>query len=207
MRLLIVRHGETEANLGLVIQGHSPNSLSARGKQQAIKLGERLQGELIDAAYSSDLVRARETAEIISSVSGISIKYRSELRERCYGIFQSRPVAEYELALSTSGLARQSFAPDQGESLRDLEARVLSFLETILSMHANETVLVVAHAGPNRTLLKLLLNKSYDEWLTIEQDNACFNAIEISSGHIDPLVLNCTAHLVAVGVSPLGVHE
>ena len=81
MQLVIVRHGETEANVGRVIQGHSGNNLSERGRQQAQCLAERLRHETIDYVYCSDLLRARETAEILANVVRAPIEHTALLRD------------------------------------------------------------------------------------------------------------------------------
>ncbi len=195
MRLIIVRHGETAENIGRIIQGHRNNSLSLRGKEQVRRLAHRLKDQQIDVLYSSDLRRAKETAEIISAEINLKIETAIQLRERCCGEFEGQSVVEYEKALAASGLAKEAFIPFGGESLVDLEKRVSAFLSSIFSDQTTKTVLLVAHSGTNRAILKLLLNKDFADWLLLEQDNACINIFEISVDKVKAVLLNCTAHL------------
>ena len=207
MRLIIVRHGETEANLERVLQGHRGNSLSERGREQAANLARRLAEEKIDLIYTSDLRRAAETADYISSETGVAALRSPLLRERCYGEFEGRSIDEYESALAASGLTREAFMPQKGESLRDLESRVSEFLYSVLRTAKGKTVLLIAHTGTNRALLKVLLRMNFEECLTIAQDNTCVNILTVAEDSVNPLVLNCTAHLESCGFAALGVCE
>lgn len=208
MKLLLVRHGETEANLLGVLQGHTPVPLGDRGIEQAKKLGERLREVRIDAAYSSDLPRAAQTAEEIVKFHNLKVMYTPQLRERSYGVFQGRPVTEYELAFSRSGLPRDAFRPEGGENYEDVVVRVKQFFAGVLLEHPEETVLFVAHSGTNRVLLRFLLRRPDAELLSIAQDNTCLNEIEISAtGKVTELRLNCTAHLPAGMFQPFGMQE
>jgi broad specificity phosphatase PhoE len=195
MRLLIVRHGETDANCRQVLQGHLDNPLNENGKAQARMLGQRLSDEAIDALLCSDLRRARETAEIIAAETGSTPELCTLLRERCYGEFEGLPVADYKNALTASCLSREEFVPQGGESLFDVEERVRAFLTTTLTERKAGTLLLVAHSGTNKALLKVLLRQPSAEWTSIEQDNACLNIIELSEDPPKAVVLNCTLHL------------
>ncbi len=91
---LIVRHGETEWNAQGRIQGHTDVGLSEQGQQQARLVAQRLAGETIDLAYSSDLSRAKETAEIILDGREVPFHTTPRLRERYYGVFEGLPAEE-----------------------------------------------------------------------------------------------------------------
>lgn len=209
MRILIVRHGETEENIHQVLQGQSHNALSKNGKLQASALAKRLKGERIDGLYSSDLKRARETSEIISEATMLPIIYMEELRERNYGEFQGKAVKDYELAVSVSGLDNHLFRPTGGESYGELEQRVISAFQSIVVDHKNEVVMMVSHSGPIKILLKLLLSASHANLFPIEQQNACINIIdyfpEITKA--EPVVLNCIKHLDHANIHGLGMYE
>ena len=93
-RFLIVRHGETAWNADGRIQGHSNTALSEHGIQQARATASRLADVAIDAAYSSDLVRASETARILLEGRDTPLVQTAELRERYYGVFEGLTVDE-----------------------------------------------------------------------------------------------------------------
>lgn len=214
MRLILVRHGETAANVDRILQGHSQNSLSARGRKQVALLADRLRGENITHVYSSDLLRAQESAMPLASVLGLGVVDRIDLRERCYGVYEGRAVAEYDHDLAQSGLSREQFRPLSGESLEDLRERIKRFLEFLWHRHSGQSVLVVAHTGPNKMITKLLLGKGYSDWLSIAQDNAAvsifefagsFSAVGVAS--VNPLLLNCTQHLSSMLKLPAIAYE
>lgn len=208
LRLVMVRHGETEANVGRVLQGHLDNPLSERGYEQVTHLGKRLLQEKVEIIYSSDLRRAQATANAFAELAQLPVSIDPRLRERSYGEFEGQPVTNYETALLAAKVSREAYAPRGGESLLDVEKRVSSFLEYLIAQHLGKTVLTVAHAGTNRMLLKLLLKKDFSAWLTLQQDNACVNILEIGSdAQVQEIILNCVSHLGAMGHLQMPVYE
>lgn len=205
MRLFIVRHGETEANAARILQGHAQNPLSEHGRAQARALAARLKHEQIHACFASDLARARETADIIAREAGLSVIECREIRERSYGEFEGRPAADYEAALSASGLSRELFRPERGENSGDLEKRVGFFLRWVTAQHAENNVLVVSHSGTNKMLLQLLLRQNAHKF---EQDNACVSILQLEadrSVHVE--VINSVTHLEVCGLRHLSRYE
>ena len=86
--LLLVRHGETDWNAEGRLQGHTDRPLNDYGRTQARRLAEQLHGDGIAAIYASDLVRARETAEILSERLGLPVLLDADLRERNWGSWE-----------------------------------------------------------------------------------------------------------------------
>jgi broad specificity phosphatase PhoE len=208
MHLLLVRHAETESNTRKILQGHADTPLTARGLEQAGRLAQRLTGRRIDAVYSSDLLRARRTAEIVMQGRDVVMQFDERLRERCFGEFQGRAVSDLESALKASGLTRDVFRPVAGENYGDVEVRISAFLEHACARHAGSTVLVVSHSGTNRVILRKLLQRSTGELLRFDQDNTCVNEIKISAdGTAEAVIVNCLAHLDAEQYTRLGAHE
>jgi broad specificity phosphatase PhoE len=208
MKLLLVRHAETESNVGNVLQGHLDIPLTNRGLQQAERLAKRLQERHIDAVYSSDLLRARQTTEIIIGKRPLTVSYDVNLRERHYGEFQGRPVSELDKAFRASGLLRESFRPDGGENYHDVEIRVTAFLDSILKEHNDLTVLVVGHSGTNRIILRRLLQRPFAELLDFEQENTCINELNIKTDFtVETVMLNCLQHLQGLQYVQLGAQE
>jgi probable phosphoglycerate mutase len=95
-RVVAVRHGETEWNAEMRMQGQLDTGLSARGRWQAGRVAEALAGEGIEAIFASDLVRAHHTAKAIAAVVGLPIATDAALRERSFGIFQGHTYAEID---------------------------------------------------------------------------------------------------------------
>ena len=94
MKIYIVRHGETEENLGGILQGHLPGKLTQTGIDQANLLSERLKVEKFACVYSSDLARAKDTANIISKYHTCPVYHVIELRERDLGSFAGKKYEE-----------------------------------------------------------------------------------------------------------------
>jgi probable phosphoglycerate mutase len=150
-RILAVRHGETAWNRESRIQGHTDIALNEHGRWQATRLAQALRDEPIAACYASDLSRARATAQAVANALGQSVATHTGLRERCFGQFEGQTWAELEAAWPTETQAWRKrlpdFAPPGGESLRQLQARVVAAVGELAARHAGEQVLMVVHGG------------------------------------------------------------
>ena len=150
-RVIAIRHGETAWNADARMQGHLDIALNDTGRWQAGQLAAALAGEGIAAIYSSDLARARETAEIVASVIGGSVSIEPALRERCFGVFQGLKFNEIERRWPEDArrwISREpDFAPSGAETLRVFCARATAAAALIAQAHAGQTILLVAHGG------------------------------------------------------------
>src|SRR5213078_2372373 len=86
--LLLVRHGETDWNAAGRLQGHTDRPLSDYGREQARRLADELSSEGVDAIYTSDLARARETAEIVAERLHLPVVLDPDLREKNWGTWE-----------------------------------------------------------------------------------------------------------------------
>jgi broad specificity phosphatase PhoE len=143
--LLIVRHGETDWNAERRWQGHADIPLNARGREQAQALAEELADERVDAIYTSDLSRARDTAEIVGTRVGVPVVVVAGLREVDVGPIEGLTAEE-----------ASAFDGWQGESRESHSARVLGALDEIAERHPDEHVLVVTHGGSMRRMYEQL---------------------------------------------------
>ncbi|MCX7662573.1 MAG: histidine phosphatase family protein [Tepidimonas fonticaldi] len=150
-RILAIRHGETAWNRDARIQGQIDIPLNDTGHWQAERTAAALADEPIDALYSSDLSRARQTAEAIARQRGLAVQTHPGLRERHFGAFQGRTWAELEQAhpdVVHAWKARvPDFAPPGGESLLALRARVEAAFAELAARHPGQAIAVVAHGG------------------------------------------------------------
>jgi broad specificity phosphatase PhoE len=181
-RLLLVRHGQSEYNVAGRFAGFVDIGLTEAGYLQAARLRARLASEPIDAVYSSDLQRARRTAEIALEGRSISITTCPELREIHYGDVEGLPFAEMksrypELAaqLSTSELG---LAFPGGETFTAFVDRVVTFKERLAKHLTSDTVLIVAHGGPLRALMCAMLGISQTSWWQLSVDNASLSIVQ-----------------------------
>ena len=146
-RIILARHGETDWNLERRWQGHSDRPLNETGLAQAEELAEELAGESIAAVYSSDLVRAHETARIVAARLGLDVVAVPGLRERQFGSWEGLRDVEVEHCFPGA------HGPPDGETREEMLRRVLESIEAIAAAHDGETVLVVCHGGPIRAAL------------------------------------------------------
>jgi probable phosphoglycerate mutase len=146
---LLVRHGETDWNFERRVQGHADRPLNETGRAQARALADELAGEPIDAVYSSDLVRAHETARIVAERLGLDVIALPDLREKHFGTWEG--LTDREI-LARFPDARRGHWGD-AETTEDVARRVLGALRRIAQTHPKGRVLVVAHGGPVRAAL------------------------------------------------------
>ena len=147
LKLIIVRHGETEENARKILMGHLHGRLSRKGRQQAKEVGLALRNYDLDRIYSSDLSRAIDTTNAISKHhNDVSITYSKALREQSYGIFQGKKL---HLMLNHPDYMRlrDKFRPKGGESLNQLRARVYRLIKGLAKKYPNDTILLSAHSG------------------------------------------------------------
>ncbi|MBN2428136.1 MAG: histidine phosphatase family protein [Deltaproteobacteria bacterium] len=197
MKLIIVRHGETLANINKIIQGQLPGELSPNGRLQAGLLAERLKTEPISHIWSSPLARAYETAREIAAFHKIVVDTLPELKERRFGTLEGESFEAYFHALEESGQPFFSFHPPGGESLQGLEERIRPLINKLKVLPPGATILIIAHGIINKIILKVLLEKSFDDWQQIRQDNTCVNILNTNrqTGKLESALLNCTSHL------------
>ena len=150
--LWLVRHGQTDWNLTGRWQGQAAEApgLNDTGRAQVLTICEQLKGRRLSAIYSSDLLRAHQTAALIAESLGLPVTLEPRLREINLGSWEGMPSEEIEekYSLELAERARnpvQARAPN-GESPREVAERVLVAINEIASKHRDESILIVSHA-------------------------------------------------------------
>lgn len=165
MNLYFVRHGESEANTRHVISnGRSMFGLTPRGRQQAEALAERLRSTPFMAMYSSPILRARQTADILSIAFGIFYQMTEALREYDCGILEEKDDEEswgYHRRYFEDWVLRNNYAskPEGGECFLDIRERFVPFVENLIqnSPSKDDNVLLIGHGGLFLLMLPLVL--------------------------------------------------
>ncbi len=155
MKLLLIRHGQTDWNVAGKIQGITDIELNDTGRKQAKVLNEQLLKETIDVILSSPLKRARETAEIIAEGRDIPIVLKQELQERYFGKLEGKTRSDFDFYELWNYKLNKQYADI--ERIGDLFKRVQGFLEKLKKEYRDKTVLVVTHGGvavPIRVILE-----------------------------------------------------
>jgi len=164
MRLLLVRHGQTDWNEEDRFQGQSNIPLNDIGILQAQALSARLADEKIHRVFVSDLSRARQTANIIAERHHCTMIILPELREMFFGEWEGLTYAqiqkEYPEILEKWQSDTLKVAPPGGENLQVFAQRIQKFVQNIQMSHAKDTVLMVAHGGTLQVFLCLALKLS-----------------------------------------------
>jgi broad specificity phosphatase PhoE len=195
--LILLRHGQTAWNVNGIIQGHAAVPINKRGRQQAEALGKYLRKFSATRLYSSDLVRARLTAEIINATLRLPMTLDSRLRELDAGQWQGLrwdqvrdwdPAGFEEYAGNKRGFRRPN-----GENYPDLRQRASAALSEYMQRHPNEVVLVMTHGG---LIHELLLNLVGIEPPQTVQ-NASFTPLyfDATTQHWSVEAIGCTPHL------------
>ena len=184
MRLYVVRHGETRWNLENRFQGWADQPLSERGEKQAVEAARMLVAVPFDAAYSSDLSRARRTAEIILDGRGLEAVPVKGLREMDIGNLDGLVVTEIEERFPDLLKAwredPQSVTMPGGETLEQVSERAWAAVEPIVERHRGETVLLVAHHTINKTIICRTLGIPLAHFRTLRQPPCAISVIDFS---------------------------
>lgn len=188
-KFYLIRHGESQANKNGVFIGHTDIDLTEKGHRQAQLTAEYLKDVTVDAIYSSDLCRAYHTAEHTAHLHQLPVIPSVQLREIYGGEWENRRFDDLErdypetYGLWLSNIGRS--VCDRGESVLDLQARLLNELGRIAAAHKDETVCIFTHATPVRALACAALGKTPDEmaaqpWPT----NASVSVFEYDNGKL-----------------------
>jgi broad specificity phosphatase PhoE len=148
-RLVLIRHGQTDWNIEGRWQGHADVPLNANGHEQAARMAAVLVHERIAAIYSSDLTRARQTAQALGEATGLIVHVDKRLREIHQGEWQGLEISEirsrYRDAYEAGENDPAVFAPPGGETLVQLRDRLVAALQDIYRRHPGQCVAVVSH--------------------------------------------------------------
>lgn len=182
MLLYLIRHGRVvEAERRRLI-GHLDVPLSPEGEAEVSILAERLAPVPLAAVYSSDLARARRSAELIAAPHGLMPRLVPSLRELALGRWEGLTAEEIrarEPEAYREWMARiGEFRFPEGESLPDLAARAWAAVEGIRRAHPEERVAIVAHGGTIRVILCQALGLPLERVLSLGQDYSALSLLE-----------------------------
>jgi probable phosphoglycerate mutase len=207
-RLLLVRHGETDWNRQTRFQGQIDVPLNDNGRSQAQRAADFLQPIQLDSAFSSPMLRPKETAEIIlQHKPDLALQLRDGLREISHGLWEGKLESEIEQEFSQQ-LQQWREAPEtvqmpEGENLQQVWERAIADWTEIVNQMAQATSslhtgLVVAHDATNKVILCHILGVGPEQFWRFRQGNGAVTVIDYPHGPEGPPVLqamNITSHL------------
>lgn len=193
MEVIIVRHTETYNNVMHIIQGQSDSPLTERGIDLAVQSFNYFKGKAIDRIISSPIGRAYNTASILCKTIGVSTRriIREEgLKEIDLGKWTNKPIDELtnDCGINSYYYYKnypQFFVPDDGESLFDLQNRVRTSFDSLVSRYRRyNRIVIVSHSVAIRVLLLSIENRPMEDVWTYELPPASKTIIELENNKI-----------------------
>ncbi|MGM9950726.1 MAG: histidine phosphatase family protein [Lysinibacillus sp.] len=198
MKLLLIRHGQSEADLLNVHEGRADFSLTAQGREQAIKLAQSLADRYqVDRIIASPLKRAAQTAEIINSVYNCGIIFEEKLMEFNNGVLagMDREQAKQKYPLPPEGRPITE-AILHGESELEFRQRVeYAYHEIMNTYKETACIAIIAHGGTINHLLNILMGNDIRTPFIFPTGDTGLHEIEYNDGKIVIRVLNNQMHL------------
>lgn len=197
MRMVLVRHGETEHNKDDSITGQLDVSLNKFGVEQAEKAAKRLEGKDFDAAYSSDLERTYETTTIIAEKQGLHPERYKEFRERGFGEYEGKPKDSWREVVINHDGDRHTLSPEKGESLKEVGERFVQKLNELRQEHSEDDIILVGgHGVAIKATVMEILGLKGDGYNKLSQNNTGLTELEFNEGKGWKIIsMNDTAHL------------
>jgi len=196
MRLILVRHAETEENVKQINQGHLPGKLTKKGIEQTKKVALRLKDEKIDKIFVSDLKRCVDTAAaIIKFHPKAEVIYEPALREQNLGTFEGKPYGSMGEAAKAAGIDKYHFKPEGGESTAEVRKRITAYMHHLIHQEKNKTVLVISHGYPIRYFLIDFLKAPEEQWEQYKHENCAVTILDIDEKGHKLHTFKCVKHL------------
>ena len=196
---LLLRHGQTVLSVEKRFSGTGDQPLTEVGRAQAAAAAGRLASSGATAVVASPVRRARETAELVAAALGVEAAFEAGLRETDFGDWEGHTFGEVgkgwpqEMA---AWLADPDVAPPGGESFTATAARVREARDRVLASYAGQTVVLVSHVTPIKTLLRFALDAPPSALYRMHLDLACLSEVQwFSDGPAVVRSLNDTGHL------------
>lgn len=174
---LMVRHGESESNVRHIVSNDpkAENPLTKIGREQAKAAGEELKKRKVDYIVTSDLMRAHQTASIISEVLGLEPETDERLREIHLGEFEGKTLEEYQAHIEMNAKTAFTKRPKGGENWSDTRARMVAIMRDLEEKYEGKTIVLVSHSGPlvlMETAMRGLPDTAYFDGQIAEMENA-----------------------------------
>ncbi|MBD3308538.1 alpha-ribazole phosphatase [candidate division KSB3 bacterium] len=205
--ILLIRHGETAWNRGKIFRGVYDIPLNENGRSQAGYAARVLASRPLEAAYSSPLSRAMETARIVLEPHNIEPIVHAGLKDCNYGQWTGLEEAEvarrWPQEHARWGTAPHTARPPDGDTLQEVFDRAFDALEGIARQHDGQTVAVFAHRVVNKLLVLGMLTLGLERFPFLRQDNCCVNEFQRTEQGYIAVTINDTSHLRQAGVDLL----
>ncbi|MCK5474225.1 MAG: histidine phosphatase family protein [Candidatus Aenigmarchaeota archaeon] len=182
LTIYLARHGQTEYNVQKRIQGHIDTPLTDDGYKNAFLVADRLKGIKFDHIYSSDLGRAFITTQVLTEKLNLEnrIVREKRLREQNFGELTGMLLKDAFEVPNFRG--NPEFVPENGESFKMLQKRIVDFIITLEKRHKDKTALIVTHGGCIRSLLGYFNRTTLKECVSLNLCNEYIGKFLIDKG-------------------------
>lgn len=199
VKIILVRHGETDDNNKLRLSGHIDSKLSNLGLIQSQKTMGYLGDYNIDNIYSSPSSRAIDTIKELAKQKKLDINTTDELKEMNFGNFEGKTFKEIKESHSYefNNMIKLGFdyKYPNGEGLIKFHNRIASCIDSIIKENEDKTILICTHAGVIRCIISHLISNSYNYHWNFKIDNCSVSIIEVHDGFSVIHKLNSIEHL------------
>lgn len=202
VEIILIRHGVTLWNVQARIQGISDIGLSPEGLRQAELLAKNFPFDKVDAVYSSDLSRAKTTAQFVADKFNLPVQTTTGLREVDFGIWEGKSFSDlekYELdTLKIFYTKPDELRLEGAETFQQAQTRAMNTINEIIRRHESNgesRVVAVAHGSIIRTILCSILEIPLKNLRRLNQFNTAVNVFRVDDGEFTVSLINSTAHL------------
>lgn len=192
LEILLIRHGQTDWNRDRRIMGRREIPLNRAGRAEARRLAHALKGVVIDAVYTSPVLRAVETAKYLCDGRRVRIHNAAEMAEIEYGDWCGKTFEEVigEEAFTVYHKTPRRACPPGGEPMCEVFERTIRFVERLRKKHRGGRVAVVSHADVIKTVLVHYLEMDYDHLLKFRIDNASVSLLWLHKDRARVMAVN-----------------
>lgn len=199
LRILLVRHAETDWNRLRRVQGVSDIPLNARGQAQAEALGSHLAGEPVEAIYASPLARSRQTAEAIARRHGLKVETIDDLAEFDQGALEGRYLkdiaTEYPDLLAAFAKDPTDVRIPGGETMAEVQVRAWRAFSALVDRHGQGSIVAVSHNMTLLTMVCRFLGMPLAHFRRLTQSSTGLTILERGLQGLHLRVLNDVSHL------------
>lgn len=202
VEIILIRHGITLWNIDGRIQGISDVELAPEGLRQAELLAKNFPFEKVDAIYSSDLSRAKTTAQFVADKFNLPVQITEKLREVDFGIWEGKYFADLEKyehdTLKIFHTKPDELRLERAETLQQAQVRAIDAVKKIIAAHESggeSRVVAVAHGTINRLILSAILDIPRNNIWRLSQFNTALNILRVDDGNFTVQLINSVAHL------------
>lgn len=202
MKVILVRHAQTQWNRAGMVQGQQDSPVTERGERETLALLAALkdEGYAAECVFSSPLARARSMGEQLAALFQAPLVIDAALMEQSFGRYEGLSTQDLRAEADALFAHDAAFCPPGGESLAQAVQRMLAFLQYQQTRAAHKTLCVVCHGHVTQGLLALLKEGNLENFARYAQPNASYAVLEMAEEKCEVLRWGVATHLRTLDV-------